>query len=137
MFVNALAVTCHNPRHFYGYDLVKILSDRVASSKSPVPSAYLTLCNLNWTLSHSDVKSLVNLLNKQSKYPFQLGKMHFYFVLLKWKNNIFVYCKLLRISLILKILLHPKVFIIDSCNVYTVFCITVTSLETLRNSRRH
>lgn len=88
MFVNALAVTCHNPRRFYGYDLLQILNDGVASAESPIPSAYLTLCNLNWTLSDSDLQNLVNLLYKNKKYPFHSGKIFFYLdLLLRDKYN--------------------------------------------------
>lgn len=77
MFVNALIVTCHNPRQFHGYDLVKILYERVSITKMPCPGAYLTLCNSDWMLSPSDVTHLLELLQKNPDYAFLMGKLPF------------------------------------------------------------
>ncbi|KAF8763477.1 Cobalamin binding intrinsic factor like protein [Argiope bruennichi] len=71
MFINALLVTCHNPRQFYGNDLVKRLKEQVEKPDNFThPLAYLTLCNANepWPLkARSDLNSI---LNTDSEYPF-------------------------------------------------------------------
>ncbi|XP_071043201.1 uncharacterized protein CG3556 isoform X4 [Parasteatoda tepidariorum] len=46
MFINSLLVTCHNPRQFYGQNLIKRLKEQVQSTTNFThPIAYLTLCN--------------------------------------------------------------------------------------------
>lgn len=77
MFVNALIVTCHNPRQFHGYDLIKILYERASMAKMPCPGAYLTLCNSDWILSSLDVIYLLELLQKDADLPFFIGKLPF------------------------------------------------------------
>ncbi|XP_055939070.1 cobalamin binding intrinsic factor-like isoform X2 [Argiope bruennichi] len=71
MFINALLVTCHNPRQFYGIDMVKRLKDQMEESGNFThPLAYLTLCNANesWPLrANSDLDSI---LSSSSEYPF-------------------------------------------------------------------
>ncbi|KAF8763474.1 ADP-ribose glycohydrolase MACROD1 like protein [Argiope bruennichi] len=64
MFINALLVTCHNPRQFYGIDMVKRLKDQMEESGIFThPLAYLTLCNANesWPLrANSDLDSILS-----------------------------------------------------------------------------
>ena len=81
MFVNALIVTCQNPRQFHGYDLIKILYERASIMETPFPGAYLTLCVSDWVLSASDAKKLYAVLQKNSKFPFYTGKFVYYITL--------------------------------------------------------
>ncbi|GBN06165.1 Uncharacterized protein CG3556 [Araneus ventricosus] len=72
MFVNALLVTCHGPRQFYGNNLVKRLKEQVEETGNFThPLGYLALCNANesWPLkATSDINSI---LSSSSEYPFR------------------------------------------------------------------
>ncbi|GBL86736.1 hypothetical protein AVEN_113359-1, partial [Araneus ventricosus] len=74
MFINALLVTCHSPRQFYGNNLVKRLKEQVEEAGNFThPLAYLALCNANesWPLkATSDINSI---LSSSSEYPFVKG----------------------------------------------------------------
>ncbi|CAL1292799.1 unnamed protein product [Larinioides sclopetarius] len=73
MFVNALTVSCQNPRSFYGHDLVKLLKDEVENSTNITHSvAYLALCNAGQTLPVNVTNDLNNILKKNAKYSFLL-----------------------------------------------------------------
>ncbi|GFS59738.1 uncharacterized protein CG3556 [Nephila pilipes] len=71
MFVNALLVTCHNPRHFYGNNLVNRLKTQVDGTQNFThPLAYLALCNANETWPSKADSDLNDILNSDSEYPF-------------------------------------------------------------------
>ncbi|GFQ98338.1 uncharacterized protein CG3556 [Trichonephila clavata] len=71
MFINALLVTCHNPRHFYGNNLVKRLKTQVEETlNSTHPLAYLALCNANETWPAKANSDLNDILSSDSEYPF-------------------------------------------------------------------
>ncbi|KAG8192105.1 hypothetical protein JTE90_027752 [Oedothorax gibbosus] len=71
MFVNALLVTCHNPRHFFGKNLVEKLKDQVESTTNFThPVAYLALCNANETWPRKAYNDLNRVLESNSNYPF-------------------------------------------------------------------
>ncbi|GBM25414.1 Uncharacterized protein CG3556 [Araneus ventricosus] len=73
MFVNALTVACQDPYNFYGYDLVKMLKDKVdISSLTAQPVSYLALCNAGETLPVNATSVLTKVLNSDSEYPFLL-----------------------------------------------------------------
>ncbi|GFQ67452.1 uncharacterized protein CG3556 [Trichonephila clavata] len=72
MFLNALLVTCHNPRHFYGKNLVKRLKTQVEETlNSTHPLAYLALCNANETWPSKANSDLNDVLSSDSEYPFK------------------------------------------------------------------
>ncbi|KAG8192109.1 hypothetical protein JTE90_027756 [Oedothorax gibbosus] len=71
MLVNALLVTCHNPRHFFGKNLVKQLKEQVESTTNFThPIAYLALCNANETWPRKAYNDLNSVLDSDSDYPF-------------------------------------------------------------------
>ncbi|GBM85616.1 hypothetical protein AVEN_24278-1 [Araneus ventricosus] len=71
MFVNALLVTCHSPRHFYGNNLVKRLKEQVDESRNFThPLAYLALCNANESWPPKAASDLNGILDSNSEYPF-------------------------------------------------------------------
>ncbi|KAG8192106.1 hypothetical protein JTE90_027753 [Oedothorax gibbosus] len=71
MLVNALLVTCHNPRHFFGKNLVKKLKEQVESTTNFThPIAYLALCNANETWPRKAYNDLNSVLDTNSNYPF-------------------------------------------------------------------
>ncbi|GBM96789.1 hypothetical protein AVEN_249337-1 [Araneus ventricosus] len=71
MFVNALTASCQDPHNFYGYDLVKLLKDKVeTSSLTSHPVSYLALCNAGGTLPVNGTSELSKVLNSDSEYPF-------------------------------------------------------------------
>ncbi|GFT71816.1 uncharacterized protein CG3556 [Nephila pilipes] len=71
MLINALLVICHNPRRFYGKDLIKLLKDRVELSKNLThPLAYLALCNANESWPSKAISDLNSILLNNSEYPF-------------------------------------------------------------------
>ncbi|GFX05255.1 CUB domain-containing protein [Trichonephila clavipes] len=71
MFVNALLVTCHNPRHFYGNNLVQRLKTQVEETQNSThPLAYLALCNANETWPSKANSDLNDVLSSNSEYPF-------------------------------------------------------------------
>lgn len=72
MYINALLITCHNPRQFYGQDLLHILNERLVQSKSPSPGAYLTLCTGNWVFTDYHIKTLLSYLDQPSGQPFDI-----------------------------------------------------------------
>ncbi|XP_042912596.2 uncharacterized protein CG3556, partial [Parasteatoda tepidariorum] len=71
MFINSLLVTCHNPRQFYGQNLIKRLKEQVQSTTNFThPIAYLTLCNAKepWPLkAFTDINKI---LSTDADYPF-------------------------------------------------------------------
>ncbi|XP_055946815.1 uncharacterized protein CG3556-like [Argiope bruennichi] len=71
MFINALLVTCHSPRQFYGNNLVKRLKEQVEESGNFThPLAYLTLCNANESWPLRAISDLNSILSSDSEYPF-------------------------------------------------------------------
>ncbi|CAL1301475.1 unnamed protein product [Larinioides sclopetarius] len=70
-FINALLVTCHSPRHFYGNNLVRRLKEQVEESGNFThPLAYLTLCNANESWPARATDDLNSILSSNSEYPF-------------------------------------------------------------------
>ncbi|GIY03511.1 uncharacterized protein CG3556 [Caerostris darwini] len=73
MFVNALTVSCRDPRNFHGFDLVKILKQQTeVSSLTSHPTSYLALCNAGESLPINATTELSKILNSDSEYPFLL-----------------------------------------------------------------
>ncbi|XP_055943849.1 uncharacterized protein CG3556-like [Argiope bruennichi] len=73
MFVNALVASCQDPYNFHGYDLVKLLKEKVeTSSLTNRPVSYLALCNAGETLPVNATNDLSEVLNSDSEYPFLL-----------------------------------------------------------------
>ncbi|XP_071042598.1 uncharacterized protein [Parasteatoda tepidariorum] len=71
MYINALLLTCQDPRHFYGKDLVKLLKDQVEESGNFThPSAYLALCNAKEEWPHRWTSDIVSVLSSDSEYSF-------------------------------------------------------------------
>ncbi|XP_055946192.1 uncharacterized protein CG3556-like [Argiope bruennichi] len=71
MLINALLVTCHSPRQFYGNNLVKRLKEQVEESGNFThPLAYLTLCNANESWPLRAISDLNSILSSDSEYPF-------------------------------------------------------------------
>ncbi|GIX77819.1 uncharacterized protein CG3556, partial [Caerostris extrusa] len=71
MFINALLVTCHNPRKFHGYNLVNRLKDMVEGSGEFIhPNAYLALCNAREPWPAKATSDLNSILNSTSESPF-------------------------------------------------------------------
>ncbi|GIY47663.1 hypothetical protein CDAR_605583 [Caerostris darwini] len=71
MFINSLLVTCHNPRKFYGINLVTRLKVQVKESKSFThPLSYLALCNAQESWPQKAISDLNNILNSTSNYSF-------------------------------------------------------------------
>ncbi|GIX87121.1 uncharacterized protein CG3556 [Caerostris darwini] len=71
MFITALLVTCHNPRKFHGYNLVRRLKDMVeASEEFTHPNAYLALCNAREPWPAKATSDLNSILNSTSESPF-------------------------------------------------------------------
>nr|XP_015908996.1 uncharacterized protein CG3556 isoform X2 [Parasteatoda tepidariorum] len=72
--INSLLVTCHNPRKFYGYDLIKMAKEKLDEPlmiRSPL--AYIALCNANETLSYLEVDKLLWSVREHQvneEYPF-------------------------------------------------------------------
>ncbi|KAG8192149.1 hypothetical protein JTE90_027792 [Oedothorax gibbosus] len=67
MLVNALLVTCYNPRMFHGEDVVQRLKSLVTRSRDVVhPVAYLALCNANETWPDRATDDLDSVLNTTS-----------------------------------------------------------------------
>ncbi|GBO43130.1 hypothetical protein AVEN_210674-1 [Araneus ventricosus] len=75
MFIHALLATCHDPRDFYGNDLVKRLKEQVENSQNVShPISYLALCNAHesWPPMKADA-DLEAVLNSSLEYPFVKG----------------------------------------------------------------
>ncbi|GBN38128.1 Uncharacterized protein CG3556 [Araneus ventricosus] len=73
MLVNALTVSCQNPRNFFGHDLVKLLRDEVEASSTITHSvAYLALCNAGETLPVNVTDDLSKSLKTNAEYSFLL-----------------------------------------------------------------
>ncbi|GIX73864.1 uncharacterized protein CG3556 [Caerostris extrusa] len=71
MFINSLLVICHNPRKFYGHNLVTRLKEQVKESKGFThPLSYLALCNAQESWPLKAISDLNNILNSSSNYPF-------------------------------------------------------------------
>ncbi|GBM63449.1 Uncharacterized protein CG3556 [Araneus ventricosus] len=71
MFINALLVTCHSPRKFYGNNLVKQLKEQIERSENFThPLAYLALCNSNESWPLKAASDLNSILSSNSEYPF-------------------------------------------------------------------
>ncbi|GIY89377.1 uncharacterized protein CDAR_118321 [Caerostris darwini] len=74
MFINALTVSCRDPRNLDGFDLVKILKQQTQfSSLTNHPTSYLALCNAGESLPINATTELSKILNSKSEYPFLLG----------------------------------------------------------------
>ncbi|GBM63828.1 hypothetical protein AVEN_193630-1 [Araneus ventricosus] len=72
MFIHALLATCHDPRDFYGNNLVKRLKEQVENSQNiSHPISYLALCNAHesWPPTKADA-DLKAVLNSSLEYPF-------------------------------------------------------------------
>ncbi|GIY15922.1 uncharacterized protein CG3556 [Caerostris extrusa] len=71
MFINSLLVTCHNPRRFYGHNLVTRLKEQVKESKgSTHPFFILGSLQCSGVLASESGFDLNNILNSSSNYPF-------------------------------------------------------------------
>nr|XP_042907457.1 uncharacterized protein CG3556-like isoform X2 [Parasteatoda tepidariorum] len=71
MFINSLLVTCHNPRQFYGQNLIKRLKEQVQSTTNFThPIAYLTLCNAKEPWPLKATSDLNKILSTDADYPF-------------------------------------------------------------------
>ncbi|XP_042913291.1 uncharacterized protein [Parasteatoda tepidariorum] len=75
MLINGLLITCHNPRHFFGQNLIELLKEEIESSNNFThPITYLSLCNANqsWTLNaEQDMDKILSINN--SFYEFFKG----------------------------------------------------------------
>ncbi|KAG8175711.1 hypothetical protein JTE90_021361 [Oedothorax gibbosus] len=67
LYVHALLVSCLNPRHFYGHDLVSDLRRRVNFSKYASPLAILALCNAGAPMYQKDVDRLREIHTSRHK----------------------------------------------------------------------
>ncbi|XP_071043128.1 uncharacterized protein CG3556-like [Parasteatoda tepidariorum] len=70
-FINSLLSTCHDPRDFYGYNLVKLLKEQVMSENFTHPTSYLALCNANETWPDRVYQDLANTYNSSIDIPFR------------------------------------------------------------------
>ncbi|GIY79001.1 uncharacterized protein CG3556 [Caerostris darwini] len=71
MFINGLLVTCHNPRKFYGNNLVQLLRNQVKESNDFThPLVYLALCNAHESWPLRAVSDINYILNISSDYLF-------------------------------------------------------------------
>ena len=76
-YINALLVTCRDPRNFLGYDLISILKDDLETNPYVRPFLYLTLCNAKESISKESVNRLLNILKSDSMTRgFLVGKHH-------------------------------------------------------------
>ncbi|GIY03513.1 uncharacterized protein CG3556 [Caerostris darwini] len=75
MFINALTVSCRDPRNLHGFDLVKILKQQTQFSSLTIhPTSYLALCNAGESLPINATTELSKILNSKSEYPFLLER---------------------------------------------------------------
>ncbi|GFY52734.1 uncharacterized protein CG3556 [Trichonephila inaurata madagascariensis] len=75
MYINALLVICHDPRNFYGFNLVADLQKQVDNSINTTHLLpYLALCNAKENLSDDAVDKLINVLESSSNHSFLTGK---------------------------------------------------------------
>ncbi|GFS28324.1 uncharacterized protein CG3556 [Nephila pilipes] len=71
MYINALLVICHDPRNFYGFNLVRDLQKRVENSINTThPLPYLTLCNAKEDISDEGIDKLISILESSSNHSF-------------------------------------------------------------------
>lgn len=71
LYMNAMLVACHNPRKFYGFDIVDILKKQIQHKEnSSHPVVFLALCNANETISDDAVSHLLSVLEYESEYLF-------------------------------------------------------------------
>ncbi|GFQ69562.1 uncharacterized protein CG3556, partial [Trichonephila clavata] len=71
MYINALLVICHDPRNFYGFDLVADLQKQVDNSINTTHLLpYLALCNAKEKLSDDAIDKLINVLESSSNHSF-------------------------------------------------------------------
>ncbi|GIY32332.1 hypothetical protein CEXT_461691, partial [Caerostris extrusa] len=71
MFINSLLVTCHNPRKFYGHNLVTRLKEQVKESRASLIRCLVRLsAMLRSPASEKAIADLNNILNSSSNYPF-------------------------------------------------------------------
>ncbi|GBN04377.1 hypothetical protein AVEN_1162-1 [Araneus ventricosus] len=71
MFIHALLVTCHDPRDFYGNNLVTRLKEQVENSQNVShPISYLALCNAHESWPPKADSDLETILNSSLEYPF-------------------------------------------------------------------
>nr|XP_042910967.1 uncharacterized protein CG3556 [Parasteatoda tepidariorum] len=69
-FINSILSTCHNPRNFYGHNLVELLKKQVASENFTHPASYLALCNANETWPDKAYDNLLKMYKSASELPF-------------------------------------------------------------------
>ncbi|CAL1287041.1 unnamed protein product [Larinioides sclopetarius] len=71
MYINALLVICHDPRNFYGFDLVADLKRQIKFSKNSIHLLpYLALCNAKEILTDEDISKIVGVLESPSNHSF-------------------------------------------------------------------
>lgn len=71
LYINAMLITCHNPRKFYGFDIVSLLEKQIQHQENSThPVVYLALCNANETVSDDVVEHLFSMLEYESEYLF-------------------------------------------------------------------
>ncbi|XP_054708129.1 uncharacterized protein CG3556-like [Uloborus diversus] len=69
LYINALLVTCIDPRDFHGHDLVSDLRKRVEGEKYTNPIEIIALCNAGDTMTAKDVERISTAYNSQHR-PF-------------------------------------------------------------------
>nr|XP_042908929.1 uncharacterized protein CG3556-like [Parasteatoda tepidariorum] len=69
-FINSILSTCHNPRNFYGHNLVELLKKQVSSENFTHPASYLALCNANETWPDKAYDNLLKMYKSASELPF-------------------------------------------------------------------
>ncbi|XP_042910610.1 uncharacterized protein CG3556 [Parasteatoda tepidariorum] len=69
IFINSILSTCHNPRNFYGYNLVELLKEQIASENFTHPVSYLALCNANETWPVEAYENLLKIYKSKSRLP--------------------------------------------------------------------
>ncbi|KAG8182059.1 hypothetical protein JTE90_013989 [Oedothorax gibbosus] len=71
MYINALLVICHDPRNFYGYNLVQTLRDQIdVETNEYHPLPYLALCNAKETLPEDIIEKLTSIIESTSEKSF-------------------------------------------------------------------
>ncbi|XP_054707056.1 uncharacterized protein CG3556-like [Uloborus diversus] len=69
LYINALLVTCIDPKDFHGHDLVSDLRKRVEEKKHANPIEIIALCNAGDTMTTKDVERISMAYNSQHR-PF-------------------------------------------------------------------
>ncbi|CAL1287036.1 unnamed protein product, partial [Larinioides sclopetarius] len=71
MYINALLAICHDPRNFYGFNLINDMKRQMEFSKNTTHLLpYLALCNAKEILTDLDVVKLVQVLESPSNHSF-------------------------------------------------------------------